>query len=155
MRLIIVFSVSILFLACNQKAGDKSRLISEEEQEVQVETTMENERFISVEIDDFNKTLTSIKKDLSAKDVMRLFYPHRVENSQGKEEITIEETTMDNGNSLLVLIHDNLMDDSVKGEKYLMELTRLDSTWKVLSMKKNWKCYEGRGHTNWDTEFCL
>ena len=86
---------------------------------------------------------------------MQLYYPFEVENREGNEEININEKTLENGNTLVTLIHDNQMDDSVKGEKFIMELAKSEGQWNVLSIKKNWKCYEGRGHTDWGTAFCL
>lgn len=159
MKIIPIILLSVFLLSCNQNL-DKKEVIETSNHEIQIQknegSNSENkEDFENLEIQEFNTSLAKEKKELSAKDVMRLYYPIEVENSEGKEEITIIEKTLDNGHILVTLIHDNQMDDSVKGEKLVMELSKINDTWKALSIKKNWKCYDGRGHTDWSTEFCL
>lgn len=52
---------------------------------------------------------------------MRLYYPKKFEAGEDNEKIEILENILDNGNTIVILIHDNLLDDSVKGEKLLIE----------------------------------
>lgn len=155
MRLIIAFSIAFSLLSCNQTSDKKDTNTIIEKTELESKTTELNERFEEVDILELNRTLRQADKNLSSREVMQLFYPYQVKSSEGNEKINIEEEKLDNGNTLVTLIHDNLMDDSVKGKKYVIELYKKEGNWVVLSLKKNWKCWEGRGHSNWDTEFCL
>ena len=104
--------------------------------------------------DKLSEVLNSQNSDLSALEIMRLYYPISVESGEGNEIIQTTETTLENGNIVVTLIHDNLLDDSVKGVKYLLELKKVTDKWTVISLKKNWKCWNDRGHTDWGIEFC-
>ena len=145
-----------MLISCNIKNDKKKEGTSpfQKGHETKVNTIDENEEFKEINSDDLNQLLTEKGEDLSAKEVMKLFYPNKVETEEGNEKIELSEKLSDNGNVVVILIHDNLLDDSVKGEKYIMELTRNDNRWTVLSLKKNWKCWEDRGHTDWGIELC-
>ena len=113
------------------------------------------EEFEIINTDKLTRTLTETNKNLSALEVMKLYYPVQVEKGEGNELIEISEIVAENGNTIVTLIHDNLLDDSVKAKKYLMELKKTKNQWVIISLKKNWKCREGRGHTEWGIEYCL
>lgn len=123
-------------------------------QEVPTKTTYKDEKFKEISSDNLNQLLTHKQEVLSAKEVMILFYPKEVNSSEGNEKIEISEKTIGNGNVIVTLIHDHLLDDSIKAEKYIMELTKRNDKWIVLSIKKNWKCWDSRGHSSWGTELC-
>ena len=123
---------------------------------IKLDESIENEEFQDLSIGFFNRHLSTLTDEISAKEVMRLFKPkEESENNEGNEIETIVAETSKNGNTLVTLIQDNLMDDSLKGEKYIMELERMDGSWNVVYVKKNWKCRDGRGHTDWGIELCL
>ena len=121
----------------------------------EMDTSEEDENFKYLTIGFFNRHLSSTTEKLSGKEVMRLFLPREEESGEGNQTETIREEILKNGNTLVTLIHDNLMDDSMKAEQYLMELKKIDGTWHVVYVKTNWKCREGRGHTDWGIELCL
>jgi hypothetical protein len=151
-----ILIVLIGLVSCNTKADQKDQATksSSKELEVQVKSANDGEEFEEVSPDDINQRLTKMGGDWSAKEVMKLFYPYEAESGEGNEIIEISEKVSENGNTIITLIHDNQLDDSVKGEKYIMELTERNNRWTVLSIKRNWKCWEGRGHTDWGTELC-
>lgn len=151
-------------ISCNNNANKKNEETAqtEEPQEVQAikaeenESKSEGEKFEEVDPSELNQLLAEKEEELSAQEVMKLFYPYEPESEEeGNETIEITETTSDNGNTIVTLIHDGLMDDSLMGEKYIMELTKVGNKWKALSIKKNWKCWEGRGHTDWGIDSCI
>lgn len=113
-----------------------------------------NEKFEIINTDELTKKLTESNKNISAKEVMKLYYPTEKETGEGNEIIEISEKIGDDGNTIVTLIHDNLLDDSIKGEKYILELKRENDKWIIISLKKNWKCQHGRGHTEWGIEVC-
>lgn len=113
-----------------------------------------DEKFIIVDTDDINQKLNKRIENLSAKEVMKLYYPINVNGKEGNEKIEVSEKNAENGNTLIILIHDNLLDDSLKGEKHIMELKMTNNKWTVISIKKNWKCQSNRGHTQWGIEMC-
>ncbi|CAM2933926.1 lipocalin family protein [Flavobacterium frigoris] len=114
----------------------------------------DNEKFVMIDTEEVNEMVTKEKQNLSAQDVMKLYYPLQAEGVEGNEKIEIAEKISDNGNAVVTLIHDNLLDDSVKGEKHIMELKRAKDRWTVVSIKKNWKCRKDRGHTDWGIKMC-
>jgi len=145
MKTIMMISLFVLFYACNPVTPKKQK-----------ETSTKNvtiEKFENVNISDLNTKLSQITKNLTPKDIMKVFYPYEVESGEGNEKITISEKTLNDDVVVVELIHDNLLDDSVKGEKYLMELKKQENSWKVVSLKKNWKCW--RGNADWGTESCI
>lgn len=152
----ILIILAIALISCNDKTDNKSKETpsSQKNQEVQIKTTNKNEKFKEVNTDKFNQLLAQKEENFSAKDIMKLFYPKTIKTGEGNEEIEISEKTSDNGNTVVTLIHDNLRDDSVKGEKYIMALKKSNEKWIVVSIKKNWKCRDGRGHTNWGVDLC-
>jgi len=124
----------------------------EEKHNIQINTIYE--KFENINAVELNQMLAKESENLTAQEVMKLYYPKKVDTGEGNEKIEISENILDNGNTVVILIHDNLLDDSVKGEKYLMELKKTNGKWKVFSIKKNWKCWIGRGHTDWGIELC-
>ena len=56
---------------------------------------------------------------------------------------------------VITLIHDKLLDDSQRATKIVMDaLQQSNGAWQVQGIRKNWKCWEGRGHTDWSVEPC-
>ncbi len=144
----------MILISCNQKTDKKNMEIplSEEKQNIQINAIYE--KFENINTDEINQMLAKKSEDLTAQEVMKLYYPIKVDTGEGNEKIEISEHILDNGNTIVILIHDNLLDDSVKGEKYLMELIKTNDKWKVVSLKKNWKCWNDRGHSDWGIELC-
>ena len=141
-------------LSCNLNKDNKSlKNILSSESKLQIQEI--NEEFIRIDATELNFQLTQITTSMSAKEVMKLYYAQEVESKEGNEKITIQEKTLETGNTLVTLIHDNFMDDSLKGEKHVMELQKENNKWRIVSLKKNWKCWEGRGHTDWGIENCF
>lgn len=178
MKFINSFLILIVLLSCNQPREKQNETSSddlqesqeipngeyadalEEEVEEQEETTIypssEDENFKYLVSGYFNMHLDTLTEQLSSKEVMRLFKPHEEEESdEGNQKETIEEKVLPNGNTLVTLTRNNLMDDSMKAEQYLMELEKVDGKWTVVYVKTNWKCRTGRGHTDWGIELCL
>lgn len=118
------------------------------------DTSPNSEKTKELDVAELNNKLAKENKNLSAKEVMKLYYPQKVETTEGNERITMSEKVINNGNAVVTLIHDNLLDDSVKGEKYQMVLKRTGDRWLVVSLKKNWKCWKSRGHINWGIDIC-
>ena len=146
MRLSINFLILVLIFSCNQTTDKQQANFSEEEEENVLNSTDEN--FETLDVDGFNNFLIK-ERDYSSIEVLMLFYPGNIEGG-GEDEVTdIKEEVLENGNTLITLIHDNLENDSVMGYKYIIELKRNNDKWMAVSAKRNWKYYEGKGHTNW------
>jgi len=105
-----------------------------------------------IDVKAFNQKIAPV--DGTAKDIMRMYYPAKVDGEEGNQIITVKERNLENGEVEVQLIHDNMLDDSVRGQKYLMVLKKEGNRWQVLSLKKNWRCWKGRGHEDWEIEPC-
>lgn len=116
--------------------------------------TSVEEEFVSINTDELNLLLHD-QKNLNPVDVMNLHYPTELEYSEGNERIDITEKALNQDHILITLIHDNMLDDALKAEKHIMEVRKSDGQWSIISLRKNWKCRAGRGHTNWGIEYCL
>lgn len=142
MKIVILALLALTLTFCNQKTVKKNQIHTK------------SEKFEMINTDEANRMLDKESENLTVQEVMKLYYPKKIETGEGNEKIEISEHILDNGNTIVILIHDNLLDDSVKGEKYLMELKKTNDKWKIISIKKNWKCWNGRGHTDWGIELC-
>ncbi|MCH9028336.1 MAG: hypothetical protein IH819_01720 [Bacteroidetes bacterium] len=149
MRLLF-FLIALLIFSCTQKSIEEppNKLTSKEVD------TKNTEEYEELDITDINKKIAESLERLTPEVIMRMYYPYKVETSEGNEIITMHSTRLNKENIEVVLIHDNFLDDSVKGEKYVMYLKNIDSKWIVVSLKKNWKCRDERGHKDWGIELC-
>ncbi len=160
MKVIIKLLVVIILTSYNTCDKNKSSLDNKEKERLLAEkkemnqSNTLNKEYKQLSTDKINRLLTKSKRELTASEVMRLYYPYEVEGHEGNEKIEILEEIIDNSHTIITLIHDNFLDDSVRGEKYRMELKKINSQWIVISIKKNWKCWDGRGHTDWGIERC-
>jgi hypothetical protein len=75
-------------------------------------------------------------------------------SSESKPNLKIEKKEIEKNVFEITLIHDNQQDDSQKAEKIIMIVEKLVNKWHVKKIRRNWKCYNGRGHTDWGTEVC-
>jgi len=155
MKHLIFLLIPILVNTCNHSAKQTELESNKSLVESEVSSATSTEAFIEIAVKEFNQDLAQIEVVMSATDVMKLYYPLEVESQEGNEKITIQDEVLENGHTLVTLIHDNFLDDSLKGEKYVMELQEEYGRWTVISLKKNWKCWAGRGHTDWGIELCL
>ncbi|GEM_PF-2140582 len=150
----LFLSLIIGLYSCNpvndKKQKDDATI---EQKQIDEQTPAIAEEFEEINVSDFNIKLSQNTAELSPEDIMKLYYPLKVETDEGNEKIIISKRTLNNGNIEVKLIHDNLLDDSVKGIKIIMELSKSNNRWFVVSLKNNWKCW--RGHSNWGIEDCL
>ncbi len=170
MKLTFTLLLFLAFCACGTKNSPHQSMTSPE---IEAQETSINEeplkrnaqntekartaddKFEKLDFSAINTEIAGIEKALTPKEIMKIYYPAEVEGEEGNQLITLKERALDNGNIEVILIHDNQLDDAIQGTKYHMELTKQDDKWKVISLKNNWKCWEGRGHTDWSAEYCL
>ena len=74
--------------------------------------------------------------------------------SEGKPNLEISKLKFENNLFEITMIHDHLEDDSQKAEKIVMVARKLGNKWKVEEIKRNWKCYDDRGETDWGISSC-
>ena len=76
----------------------------------------------------------------------------RIDEREGEGlEVSFEEA--DDG---LVVTLDRLSDDSVRAERYALSLERQeDGRLRLVSARRTWRCWDGRGHQDFSTELCI
>ncbi|QAA81107.1 hypothetical protein EI546_04905 [Aequorivita sp. H23M31] len=148
MRLTITFLILIFILGCKQTSENKTVMTSETEELQDGASFITDEEFETLDVDNFNDFLAN-ENDYLESEVLMLFYPGNIEGGGEEEIIDVREEVLENGNTMIFLTHDNLEQPSIKGYKYILELKRDNNRWKVVSAKRNWRYYEGKGHTYW------
>jgi len=92
------------------------------------------------------------RTDISTPEELILLY-YNYQEEEGEPDIKV--STVKSKNSYeITLIHDRLLDDSMRAEKILMTAEKNGNSWAVQNIRTNWKCWEGRGHTDWGIEWC-
>ncbi len=110
------------------------------------------EDFQRIDPSEFNNAIAMRSDISSAKQLVEIYYDYP--KNEGTPNLTIEEKKLSDENIEVTLIHDGLEDDSQRAIKIVLTAQLKNNKWTVLEIKKNHKCWEGRGHTSWGTEWC-
>lgn len=149
MKHVLTLAIIILFASCKH---DVAITTPEENTTNVTEKELLKEIYEDVSFEELNHQLIK-DTQLTPKDIMKLHYAH-VELGEGNEKIVIAEDTLTNGNILITLTHENIPDDAIKAEKRIMELQKEDTHWKIISLKKNWKCWRNEDSSSWGVTRC-
>jgi hypothetical protein len=114
--------------------------------------------FLEVDVAEFNQR---IEKGVQHKEswvdtpyliVNELFGPGY--NSEGRQTFIFEQ--YEGESSLTVIVtHEGLLDDSVAGEKRIIEFKFDNEVWIIVKIRLGMKCHEYRGgHTNYSGDVC-
>jgi len=57
--------------------------------------------------------------------------------------------------SQVTLLREDLQDDSVEAERFVLELEPDDERWKLVSARWEQRCHAGRGHQVFSPELCI
>lgn len=110
------------------------------------------ESFMKIDTEKFNTDIAENTNIKSPEELITIFYNYP--NSEGKPNLRITTRKLKENVFEVTLIHDNQQDDSQKAEKIVMIAKKIGNKWNADKISKNWKCYNGRGHTDWGTEYC-
>lgn len=111
-----------------------------------------SEKFEYVDSTKFNNSIANQSDIETAEELIRLYYS--LPESEGPQNLSIETKELEFGKTQVTMVHDEMKDDSQRALKIVMTVKQTDRSWTVIEIRKNWKCWEGRGHTNWGTEYC-
>ena len=101
---------------------------------------------------DFNTKIKKRTDIATAEQLIELYYNYPP--NEGTPNLEIKSEELGNGLTEVTLIHDGQEDDSQRATKIVMIAELKDEKWKVHEIKTNRKCWDGRGHTDWGTEWC-
>ena len=71
-----------------------------------------------------------------------------------EQDIDISVDKFDNNQYKIMLIQENIKDDSIAGMKVIMLAKKDNNEWTVIDIQRTWKCQKGRGHSNFSSEPC-
>ncbi|GAA0189319.1 hypothetical protein GCM10009122_49380 [Fulvivirga kasyanovii] len=133
----IICSIIIIFASCSNKDHLSS--------------------FIDEDHIVFNEKITKAAEDhldwvYDPVSIVRTLFPFH--KTEGKSRLIIEQVMDSQDFTTIILTHEGILDDSVSGEKRIIELKRINGQWKIISIKLGFKCWENRGHTYYSGELC-
>lgn len=111
------------------------------------------EKFVQEDVTAFNMQISGRTDIGDAAALMELYYPEPETEGNSSRELRAEKE--DDGIYRIVLRQEGLSDDSQAAVQIRMQARHTGHTWQVLSIEKNWKCRQGRGHRRWGTEPCI
>lgn len=110
------------------------------------------ESFQEMDTEMFNKDIIQNTNIKSPEELIINYY--NFSSSEGKPKLQITKKEIDKNVFEIILIHDNQQDDAQKAEKVIMIAEKIRDKWSVRKISRNWKCYDGRGNTDWGIENC-
>lgn len=111
-----------------------------------------SEKFKLIDPTEFNKKIETRTDIATAEQLIKIYYNYPL--NEGTPKLEIESKELGNGLIEVTLIHDGQEDDSQRAIKIVMTGELIGQRWTVHEIKTNRKCWDGRGHTNWGTEWC-
>jgi len=113
----------------------------------------EEEQFREDDAEAFSAIIDERKDLKTPESLIRLYYNYP-EDEIGESVIMTDSVKLDDGSFEITLIHDRLMDDSMRGIKIVINANMEDGIWTVTEARRNWRCWEGRGHEGWGIGYC-
>lgn len=151
------FLVSFLIISCTDKKTTTSENINSDSLSMEVETPNEEiEEYRTMD----SKTLENINATIARKNLntpQAILNAYAPKDTTNKDEDYVYEVTKmksDENATLLLLVEDNMQNDSLKARKVLMRIEYKDNKLKVNQIKESYQCWEWRGHQDWSAVVC-
>ncbi|WP_413511925.1 hypothetical protein [Myroides odoratus] len=148
--------IGLSVIGCKQKAASNPIDVEKSAPVDQSKITSTIEEFEPMKQDILDKLNETVKRKklTSVEDIMRLYAPES-QDSEGKYTYDITVLQMSNSSlTIVTLVEDGLNDDSMKAKKIVMTLKMKEGHYQVTQIKQSYQCWEGRGHTNWNSAPC-
>lgn len=101
---------------------------------------------------EFNKKIETRTDVTTVEQLIEIYYNYPP--NEGKPKFEIESKELGDGLYEVILVHDGQEDDSQRATKIIMTAKLTGKKWTIHKIKTNRKCWDGRGHTDWGTEWC-
>jgi hypothetical protein len=72
-----------------------------------------------------------------------------------REYLRVEDGEMTTDGPRTTLLRDSLEDDSVRAERWLLDLAQDGETWSIVAARWEQRCHENRGHQSFSPELCI
>lgn len=79
----------------------------------------------------------------------------REQKSLVREYLRIEDGTLTVDGPRATLLRDSLEDDSVRAERWLLDVAKDGDVWTIVSARWEQRCHEQRGHQTFSAELCI
>lgn len=159
-RLFYYFSIILVGVST---MGCKDKSISSTPSEVETSTPVDQvqinaavDEYELVQQDTIDKLNEAITRDklTSVEDIMRYYAPEDAD-AEGKYTYDITVLQMSTSSSTLAtLVEDGINDDAIRAKKVVLTLSAKDGKLQVTKIKQSYQCWEGRGHTSWNSNPC-
>lgn len=151
------FLVIFMFLSCTDKKATTLETINADSLSLDTEAPDEGiEEYRIMDSKTLDRINALIKKEqlTTPQAILNAYAPKDTDNEN--EEYSYEVTRMksDENTSLLLLVEDNIADDSLKARKILMRIENKDNLLRVVQIKESYQCWEWRGHQDWSSILC-
>jgi hypothetical protein len=110
------------------------------------------EPYKSIDPKEFNDMISKRTDIRTPSALIHLYYP--TINDGVEPTTSIETKSLGGGEFEIIMVSEHLGDDSQQAEKIIMMAHDNGNTWTVNEIRLSWKCYEGRGSTNWNATPC-
>ncbi|BDS11049.1 hypothetical protein [Aureispira anguillae] len=101
-----------------------------------------------------NEKLKKTTKTISAKEVIKLYYPAKITNEKSYEKIDVQSEEK-GGQTIVTLTHDNQSEHvSIQGHRIVMTLQQKDKHWQIVALKQQFKCWVRKNGILWGTDKC-
>ncbi len=151
------FLVSFLVISCTDKKTTTSENRNSDSLSMEIETPNEEiEEYRTMD----SKTLERINAVIASKNLntaQAVLNAYAPKDDNNKDEDYVYEVTKmksDANTTLLLLVEDNMQNDSLKARKVLMRIEYKDNKLKVTQIKESYQCWEWRGHQDWSAVVC-
>ncbi len=158
-RLFYYFSiilVGVSAMSCKDKSTTTPAEVetSTPVDQVKIDSAIEEYELMAQETVDKLNEAVQREKLTSVEDIMR-FYAPEDKGAEGKYTYDMTVLQMSNSTTTLVtLIEDGMNDDSIRAKKVVMNISEKDGKLVVTKIKQSYKCWEGRGHSDWNSSYC-
>ncbi|GIL23867.1 MAG: hypothetical protein BroJett042_23800 [Bacteroidota bacterium] len=134
-QLIIIGTLLTVLLSCDNKDDLKS--------------------FITEDIKKYNDRITEWRTSGEIRTTDPILITRelfRYDDPERKTIIDFESKTVDR--VTVTLTQEGLSDDSVDGEKRIIEFEKVNNSWTIKQIRLGFKCWKSRGHTNYSGQPC-
>lgn len=159
-RLFYYFSiilVGVSAMSCKDKSATTTPAEVETSTPVdqtKIDSAIEEYELMTQETVDKLNEAVQREKLTSVEDIMRFYAP---EDKEAEGKYTYDMTVLQMSNStatLITLIEDGINDDSMRAKKVVMNISTKEGKLVVTKIKQSYKCWEGRGHSDWNASYC-
>lgn len=173
LQLLLLFSLSLLITTCSHSNSNNFKNTSDIDSteinspisKVENRTELKENKIISsqdggleeVNTDYFKAILAKETKTLSAKDVIKLYYPAKIQQVENSYEKINIKTKKEGNNTIVTLVHDNQPHITIQGHRIILVLTSNNNNnkeWEVISIVQQFKCWARENGSIWGTNRC-